>query len=248
MSRVMVVTGGSRGIGAATVLLAARKGYAVCFSYGDSVARANEVVATAAAAGGRALAVQADMATEAGVMQLFEICDREFGTLDVLVNNAGITGPIRRLANIDVATLHAVFELNVVGYFLASREAVRRMSTASGGKGGAIVNVSSRAADLGGAGEWIHYAASKGATDTLTMGLAREVGREGIRVTAVRPGLIDTELHAMAGAPDRLERLTGGVPMGRPGSAEEVAETILWLASPEASYISGTLVEVSGGR
>ena len=248
MSRVMIVTGGSRGIGAATVLLAVRQGYAVCFSYAGETARANAVVKAVAKAGGNALAVQADMATEAGVVKLFDECDRSFGAPDVLVNNAGITGPVRRLADIDAATLREVFDVNVIGYFIAAREAVRRMSTARSGRGGAIVNVSSRAAEIGGPGEWVHYAASKGATDTLTVGLAREVGAEGIRVNAVRPGLIDTEIHAAAGLPDRLERLAGGVPMGRAGTAEEVAEAILWLASPQASYVNGTLVEVGGGR
>lgn len=230
MSKVMIVTGGSRGIGAATVVLAANQGYDVCFSYAGNTKRANDVVAAAQGAGGRVLAVQADMSTDAGVRKLFEACDAEFGKPDALVNNAGTTGPIRKVADIDADTLRAVFELNVTGYFLAAREAIRRMSTARGGTGGAIVNVSSRAAPLGGGGEWVHYAASKGATDTFTIGLAREVGAEGIRVNAVRPGLIDTELHAAAGAPDRLTRLMSGVPMGRAGSAEEVAETILWLA------------------
>jgi NAD(P)-dependent dehydrogenase (short-subunit alcohol dehydrogenase family) len=248
MSRVMIVTGGSRGIGAATVLLAAGSGYSVCFSYVGNTARAEGVVAAVEAAGGRAIGVQADMATEAGIAKLFETCDREYGKLDVLVNNAGTTGPIRRVADIDAASLRQVLELNVLGYFLAAREAIRRMSSAHGGKGGAIVNVSSRAAELGGAGEWVHYAASKGATDTFTQGLAREVGREGIRVNAVRPGLIETELHASAGAPDRLERLAGGVPFGRAGTADEVAQTIVWLASPQASYVSGALVDVSGAR
>jgi NAD(P)-dependent dehydrogenase (short-subunit alcohol dehydrogenase family) len=248
MSRVMIVTGGSRGIGAATVLLAARSGYAVCFSYVGNTARADGVVEAVEAAGGRALGVQADMSTEAGIVRLFETCDRAYGTLDVLVNNAGMTGPMRRVADIDAASLRQVFELNVVGYFIAAREAIRRMSTAAGGRGGAIVNVSSRAAELGGAGEWVHYAASKGATDTFTQGLAREAGREGIRVNAVRPGLIETELHAAAGAPDRLERLVGGVPIGRPGTADEVAQTIVWLASPDASYVSGALLDVSGAR
>jgi NAD(P)-dependent dehydrogenase (short-subunit alcohol dehydrogenase family) len=247
-SRVMIVTGGSRGIGAATVVLAANQGYDVCFSYAGNTKRANDVVAAAQGAGGRVLAVQADMSTDAGVRKLFEACDAEFGKPDVLVNNAGTTGPIRKVADIDADTLRAVFELNVTGYFLAAREAIRRMSTERGGKGGTIVNVSSRAAPLGGGGEWVHYAASKGATDTFTIGLAREVGAEGIRVNAVRPGLIDTELHAAAGAPDRLTRLMSGVPMGRAGSAEEVAETILWLAGPQSSYVSGALVDVSGAR
>jgi NAD(P)-dependent dehydrogenase (short-subunit alcohol dehydrogenase family) len=248
MSKVMIVTGGSRGIGAATVVLAANQGYDVCFSYAGNTKRANDVVAAAKGAGGRVLAVQADMSTDAGVRKLFEACDTEFGKPDALVNNAGTTGPIRKVADIDADTLRAVFELNVTGYFLAAREAIRRMSTARGGTGGAIVNVSSRAAPLGGGGEWVHYAASKGATDTFTIGLAREVGAEGIRVNAVRPGLIDTELHAAAGAPDRLTRLMSGVPMGRAGSAEEVAETILWLAGPQSSYVSGALVDVSGAR
>lgn len=247
-ARVMIVTGGSRGIGAATVRLAASAGWSVCFSYGSSTEDARALVAEVSDAGGRALAVQADMATEAGVLALFAVCDRDFGAPDALVNNAGITGPIRRVADIDPDTLRRVFDLNVTGYFLAAREAVRRMSTAHGGRGGAIVNVSSRAAPLGGGGEWVHYAASKGATDTFTIGLSREVGAEGIRVNAVRPGLIDTELHAAAGAPDRLERLMGGVPMGRAGSAAEVAETILWLAGPQASYVSGALIDVSGAR
>lgn len=247
-SRVMIVTGGSRGIGAATVVLAANQGYDVCFSYAGNTKRANDVVAAAQGAGGRVLAVQADMSTDAGVRKLFEACDAEFGKPDVLVNNAGTTGPIRKVADIDADTLRAVFELNVTGYFLTAREAIRRMSTERGGKGGTIVNVSSRAAPLGGGGEWVHYAASKGATDTFTIGLAREVGAEGIRVNAVRPGLIDTELHAAAGAPDRLTRLMSGVPMGRAGSAEEVAETILWLAGPQSSYVSGALVDVSGAR
>ncbi len=247
-SGVMIVTGGSRGIGAATVALAARHGYSVCFSYADNTARAQQVVESAKAIGARALAVKADMATEAGVVELFDQCDRAFGAPDVLVNNAGRTGPFRRVADIDVQTLRSVFDLNLIGYFIASREAIRRMSTTRGGRGGAIVNVSSRAAALGGAGEWVHYAASKGGTDTLTVGLAREVAAEGIRVNGVRPGLIDTELHAAAGAPDRVERLVGSVPMGRAGSSEEVAEAILWLASPAASYVTGTLVDVSGSR
>ncbi|MCM5569910.1 SDR family oxidoreductase [Burkholderiaceae bacterium FT117] len=248
MNKVMIVTGGSRGIGAATVVLAASHGYDVCFSYAGNTARANEVAAAGRATGRRVLAVQADMATDEGVKALFAACDAEFGPPDALVNNAGTTGPIRKVADIDADTLRAVFELNVTGYFLAAREAIRRMSTARGGKGGAIVNVSSRAAPLGGGGEWVHYAASKGATDTFTIGLSREVGAEGIRVNAVRPGLIDTELHAAAGAPDRLTRLMSGVPMGRAGSAEEVAETILWLAGPQSSYVSGALVDVSGAR
>ncbi len=248
MSRVMIVTGASRGIGAATVQLAAKAGYAICFSYGADQESAKKVVAQAEQAGAKVLAVQADMATEEGVMKLFAACDEAFGKPDVLVNNAGITGGISRLADLTADDLRRVLDINILGYFIASREAVRRMSTALGGKGGAIVNVSSRAAVLGGPGEFVHYGASKGATDTLTIGLAREVGAEGIRVNAVRPGLIETEIHALAGAPDRVQRLMGGVPMGRSGSAEEVAQTIIWLASDGASYVSGALLDVSGGR
>lgn len=247
-TRVMIVTGGSRGIGAATVRRAAREGYAVCFSYGSRTDSAQALAAEIASTGGKALAVQADMSNEAGVLALFEACDQAFGAPDALVNNAGTTGPIRRVADIDPATLRQVFDLNVTGYFLAAREAVRRMSTEHGGRGGSIINVSSRAAALGGGGEWVHYAASKGATDTFTLGLSRELGAEGIRVNAVRPGLIDTELHAAAGAPDRVSRLMAGVPMGRAGSADEVAETIVWLAGPQASYVSGALIDVSGAR
>ena len=247
-TRVMIVTGGSRGIGAATVRRAVRHGYAVCFSYGSRTDSAEALVAEVESTGGRAIAVRADMASEDGVLALFEACDKTFGAPDALVNNAGTTGPIRRVADIDPATLRQVFDLNVTGYFLAAREAIRRMSTSHGGRGGSIVNVSSRAAPLGGGGEWVHYAASKGATDTFTIGLSREVGADGIRVNAVRPGLIDTELHAAAGAPDRLDRLVSGVPMGRAGSADEVADTIVWLAGPQASYVSGALIDVSGAR
>lgn len=246
--QVMIVTGGSRGIGAATVRLAVRHGHAVCFSYLGSAGHASALVSELEAGGGRVLAVQADMASEAGVCALFEACDQAFGAPDSLVNNAGITGPVRRVADIDTDTLRAVFDLNVSGCFLAAREAIRRMSRARGGRGGAIVNVSSRAAQLGGSGEWVHYAASKGAVDTLTIGLARELGAEGIRVNAVRPGLIDTEIHASAGLPGRLQQLVGGVPMARAGLAEEVAETIVWLAGPQASYVSGALLDVGGGR
>ncbi|HSP23609.1 MAG TPA: SDR family oxidoreductase [Saliniramus sp.] len=248
MSKVMIVTGGSRGIGAATVQLAAEAGYAICFSYGASEESARKVVADAEKAGAKIVAVQADMGTEEGILKLFKASDEAFGRLDVLINNAGITGKISRVADLPADELRKVLDINVFGYMLAAREAVKRMSTKLGGDGGAIVNVSSRAAVLGGPGEFVHYGASKGATDTMTIGLAREVGAEGIRVNAVRPGLIETEIHALAGAPDRVERLLGGVPMGRSGSAKEVAETIMWLASEGSSYVSGALLDVSGGR
>jgi NAD(P)-dependent dehydrogenase (short-subunit alcohol dehydrogenase family) len=244
----MIVTGGSRGIGAATARLAGQRGYHVCVGYNASEARARAVVDDVLRSGARAIAVKADMAREDDAKRLFETCDRELGVLDVLVNNAGTTGPIRQVADIDAATLRTVLGINVIGYFLCAREAIRRMAVNRGGKGGSIVNVSSRASELGGATEWVHYAASKGATDSFTIGLAREVGADGIRVNAVRPGLIETEIHAAAGAPDRVARLAGGIPMRRAGSAEEVAETILWLASDQAAYVSGALVDVSGAR
>lgn len=248
MSRVMIVTGGGRGIGAATVLAAARVGDAVCFSYASDDARASEVVAAGEAAGARVLAVRADMATEAGVLALFEACDRAFGPVDVLVNNAGISGRLGPVADLTAEDINRVLRLNAGGFLLAAREAVRRMARSRGGRGGVIVNVSSRAAELGGAGEWVHYAASKGATDTMTRGLAREVAADGIRVNAVRPGLIETEIHAAAGAPDRVTRLSPHIPAGRAGTADEVAAAILWLASDAASYVSGALLDVSGAR
>lgn len=248
MGKVMIVTGGSRGIGAATVQLAAEAGYAVCFSYGASEEAARQVAEEAGKTGAKILPVRADMATEAGVMHLFQACDEAFGAPDALVNNAGITGKVGHVADLSANELRKVLDINVFGYFIAAREAVRRMSTKRGGKGGTIVNVSSRAAVLGGPGEFVHYGASKGATDTMTIGLAREVGAEGIRVNAVRPGLIETDIHALAGSPDRVERLMGGVPMGRSGSAREVAETIVWLAGEGSSYVSGALLDVSGGR
>ncbi|WP_108660912.1 SDR family oxidoreductase [Acuticoccus kandeliae] len=248
MPQVMIVTGGSRGIGAATILHAVNAGYDVAFSYGADDAGAQKVVAAAEARNGRILAVKADMGTEAGVLELFAACDGAFGAPNVLVNNAGITGHIVRVADMTADDIRRLFDINVLGVFLASREAVRRMSTALGGQGGAIVNISSRAATLGGAGEWVHYGASKGAVDTMTIGLAREVAREGIRVNAIRPGLIDTEIHARGGAPERLEKLIPGVPMGRAGTADEVAEAVMWLASDAASYVTGSFIEVTGGR
>lgn len=248
MGKALIVTGSSRGIGAATARLAAARGYHVCINCHHSAAAADALADEIAAAGGRAIVVPADMAREEDILRLFETCDRELGALAGLVNNAGITGPVRRVAEIDRDSLRQVLEINVIGAFLCAREAVKRLSTRSGGAGGAIVNVSSRASELGGANEWVHYGASKGAIDSLTAGLAKEVAGEGIRVNAVNPGLIDTEIHARAGLPDRLERLLHQVPMGRPGSAEEVAETILWLLSDAASYVTGITVPISGGR
>jgi len=244
----MLVTGGARGIGAATALMAAARGYDLCLGYRAEAARAEAVAAAAAQAGARVEPVQADLGSEAGVTHLFTALDRAFGRLDVLVNNAGTVGEAARLADVAGETIAEVLAVNVAGALLCAREAVRRMSRARGGRGGSIVTVSSRAAALGGAGEWVHYAASKGAVDAFTIGLAREVAAEGIRVNAVSPGLIDTEIHARAGMPDRIGRLAPGVPMGRAGTPEEVAEAILWLASDAASFVTGAVLPVCGGR
>ena len=244
----LVVTGASRGIGAAVAALAGARGYAVAVGFRDDATSAGEVVAAIRSAGGTALAVRADVADEDDVVGLFAAAEEQLGPLAGLVNNAGITGPLTRLESLAAADLAAVLAVNVGGAILCAREAVRRMSTQRGGSGGAIVNVSSRAAHLGGAGEWVHYAASKGAIDTLTVGLAREVAADGIRVNAVAPGLIATGLHAAAGAPDRLERLAPGIPLQRPGTPAEVAEAVLWLMSAEAAYLTGAILPVSGGR
>jgi len=248
MSSVLVITGGSRGIGAASARLAARRGYDVAISYRSERKAAERVVAAIEKEGRRGLAVQGNVALETDVIRLFDETERALGRPQGVVNNAGIVGMASPLADVPLATLCEVFDVNVLGAFLVAREAVRRMSTARGGKGGAIVNLSSMAAFLGGPGEFIHYGASKGAIETLTIGLSREVAREGIRVNAVAPGLIDTEIHASAGLADRLERMAPLVPMGRAGSAEEVAEAILWLLSDAASYVTGTSLRVSGGR
>lgn len=242
---VMLVTGGNRGIGAATARLAAAAGYAVAITYREREADAAQVVADVERAGARALAVPADVGDEASVLRLFEAVER-FGPLAVLVNNAGVTGGVSRLADLGLEQLEQVLRVNVVGAFLCAREAVRRMSTARGGRGGAIVNVSSGAAQQGSAGVWVHYAATKGALDTMTVGLAKEVAAEGIRVNAVRPGIIDTEIHA-ARHPQQLGSMARAIPMGRIGRPDEIAHTILWLASPEASYVTGALLDARGG-
>lgn len=248
MSEVMIVTGGSRGIGAATARLAGERGYDVCVNYHRDADAAAAVVADVEKAGRRAIAVAGDMGSEQDVLNLFETSDAELGRPKVLVNNAGILSTQSRVEDLTVERLERIFAVNITGAFLCAREAVRRMSTSKGGDGGAIVNVSSAAARLGGPNEYVDYAASKGAMDTMTIGLSIEVAQEGIRVNAVRPGLIYTDIHASGGEAGRVDRLKGNVPMQRGGSAEEVARVILWLASDEASYTTGTFVECSGGR
>jgi NAD(P)-dependent dehydrogenase (short-subunit alcohol dehydrogenase family) len=248
MRQVMIVTGGSQGIGEAVARLAAARGYAVALTYQSNQAMAEAVVADIEGAGGTAIAVRTEMADEASILALFRTVDSEFGPITAVVNNAGTPGPMGTIDTVTGPVLDMVLAVNVRGPFLMIREAVVRMATDRGGAGGAIVNISSRAAALGGAGEWIHYAASKGALDSLTVGASKELAMRGIRVNAVSPGLIQTDLHARAGLPDRLTRLVGGVPMGRVGSTDEVATAVLWLLSPEASYITGVIVPISGGR
>jgi NAD(P)-dependent dehydrogenase (short-subunit alcohol dehydrogenase family) len=245
MSKVMLVTGGGRGIGAATALLAAQRGYAVAVNYlkdGDSAQRVVGQI------GKNAIAVAGDVASEADVVRMFKTVDDKLGRLAVLVNNAGIVDRGSRVELMSAERIQRMLAVNVTGSFLCAREAVKRMSTRHGGKGGAIVNLSSAAARLGSPGEYVDYAASKGAIDTFTIGLAKELGAEGIRVNAVRPGVIRTEIHATSGDAGRVERIGGAAPLQRAGEAEEVARTILWLASDEASYITGALLDVSGGR
>lgn len=248
MKKIVCVTGGSRGIGAATAKLAGARGYAVCISYLKNAAAAESVVAEIKERGGEALAVQADVGVESDVMRLFGEIDAKLGRVTALVNNAGILEQQTRIEGIDAARLQRVFATNVFGSFLCSREAVRRMSTSHGGAGGSIVNVSSRASQLGSGKEYIDYAATKGAVDTLTLGLAKEVALDGIRVNAIRAGIISTEMHASGGEPNRVERVKKVIPMQRGGEPDEVAKAILWLLSDEASYTTGAFLDVSGGR
>jgi len=247
-SGTLIVTGASRGIGASIARLAGERGYAVAVNFATGEAEARAIVAEINSAGGVAYPVQADVSREEDVVRLFETAEGELGPLKALVNNAAITGGFSRVESVSAKTLTQVMAVNVTGAFLCAREAVRRMSTRHGGDGGAIVNVSSRAARIGSAGEWVHYAASKGAIDSFTIGLAREVATEGIRVNAVAPGLIETGLHAANGAPNRLERLASTIPMQRAGVPLEVAEGVLWLLSPAASYTTGAILEIGGGR
>ena len=248
MDKVMVVTGGGRGIGAATARLGAQRGYTVAINYRSNREAANSLVEEIRSKGSKAIAVAGDVALEAEVLRLFETVDRQLGRVTALVNNAGIVDRGTRVEHMGAERIARMLAVNVTGSFLCAREAVKRMSTRHGGPGGAIVNLSSIAARLGGAGEYVDYAASKGAIDTFTVGLAKEVGPEGLRVNAVRPGIIRTEIHLASGDPARVERIGATAPLQRPGEAEEVARAIVWLLSDEASYMTGALVDVTGGR
>jgi NAD(P)-dependent dehydrogenase (short-subunit alcohol dehydrogenase family) len=245
----LIVTGGGRGIGAAISRLAAAQGYSVAINYFSDANAANQLVQEISGAGGRAAAIRADVGSEPDILRLFETAEKNLGPLCALVNNAGITGgAFARVDSVEASVLARVMAVNVTGAFLCAREAVRRLSTKHGGRGGAIVNISSRAAELGSAGEWVHYAASKAAINTLTIGLAREVATEGIRVNAVSPGLVDTDIHAASGDPGRLARLISTIPLGRPGLPQEIAEGVLWLLSPAASFVTGSILQITGGR
>lgn len=248
MDKVLLVTGGSRGIGAATALLAARQGWAVAVNFRGNSLAADEVVRSIRASGGTAVTVQADVADEAQVLRMFEKLDAKLGRLTGLVNNAGVVDVTARVEDMSVARWKRMFDINVIGSMLCAREAVRRMGTRHGGEGGSIVNLSSAAARLGAPGQYVDYAAAKGAIDAFTIGLAKEVAGDGIRVNAVRPGLIETEIHASGGIPDRVNLLKHQVPMQRGGTADEVAQAIVWLLSDAASYTTMSLIDVSGGR
>jgi NAD(P)-dependent dehydrogenase (short-subunit alcohol dehydrogenase family) len=248
MNKILIVTGGSRGIGAATGRLAAQRGYAVCVNYLGNERAANSVVRDIVSAGGTAIAVPADVSIEADVLRLFKTVDDSLGKVTALVNNVGIVEQQMRVENMDAARLNRVLAVNVTASFLCAREAIRRMSTKRGGSGGAIVNVSSVAARLGSPDEYVDYAAAKAAIDAFTIGLAKEVATEGIRVNAVRPGVVYTDIHASGGEPNRVERVKDYVPMKRGGQPDEIARAILWLLSEEASYSTGAILDVSGGR
>lgn len=245
---VVLVTGGSRGIGAAVCLGAAKAGWSVVVNYASNAQAADAVVAAIRLGGGSAIAVKGDVGSDADIKSIFAAADKAFGRLDGLVNNAGIVGPTQRVDEMSVERLERMFRINVTGSILCAGEAVRRMSTRHGGKGGVIVNISSVAAELGSPAQYVDYAASKGAIDTFTIGLAREVATEGVRVNAVRPGIIDTEIHASGGLPDRARDLASTIPVQRPGTAEEVADAVLYLLSDKATYVTGAILNVSGGR
>jgi NAD(P)-dependent dehydrogenase (short-subunit alcohol dehydrogenase family) len=246
--KVLLVTGGSRGIGAAICRLAAKAGYRVAINYASNETAASALVAEIKASGGEAIAIKGDVGNEADVLDMFAAVDAAFGRLDAFVNNAGVVDMKARVDEMSAFRLERMMRINVVGAILCAREAVKRMSSLHGGVGGAIVNISSAAATLGSPGEYVDYAASKGAIDTFTIGLAKEVATEGVRVNAVRPGIIDTEIHASGGQPDRIVAIRGLVPMKREGKAEEVAHAVIWLLSDEASYTTGSILNVSGGR
>ena len=248
MSKVLLVTGGSRGIGAATALLAATQGYAVAVNFAANSLAADEVVRQIRASGGTAITVQGDVSVEADVLNMFKKVDARLGRLTALVNNAGVVDVANRVDAMSMARLQRMFAVNVLGSFVCACEAVKRMSTLHGGAGGGIVNVSSAAARLGAPGQYVDYAAAKGAIDTFTVGLAKEVAQEGIRVNAVRPGIIDTEIHASGGLPDRARDLAPLVPLQRAGTAHEVAESIVWLLGEKSSYTTGSIIDVAGGR
>jgi len=248
MGNIAIVTGAGRGIGAAIAKLLGSNGYSVAVNYARDKDAAQSVVDHLASAGARAVAIQGDVSREPDVLRLFETTERELGPIDALVNNAAITGGFARVEDIGGAALAQMLAVNITGTILCAREAVRRMSTRRGGSGGAIVNISSIAARTGGSGEWVHYAASKGAVNTFTIGLAREVATEGIRVNAVAPGLVETDLHAANGEPGRIARLSPSIPMQRAGTPEEIAQGVLWLLSNAASYTTGTILEIGGGR
>jgi NAD(P)-dependent dehydrogenase (short-subunit alcohol dehydrogenase family) len=248
LKRVLLITGGSRGIGAATALLAAQDGWAVAVNYANNQAAANQVVQAIAQTGGQAIAVQGDVADEAQIARLFATVDQQLGRVTGLVNNAGVVDVTARVEDMSWQRLERMMRINVLGTFACAKEAIRRMSTRHGGQGGVIVNLSSVAARLGAPAQYVDYAASKGAIDTFTVGLAKELATENIRVNAVRPGVIDTDIHASGGLPNRARDLAPQIPMQRPGTAEETAQAIVWLLSDKASYVTGTCLDVTGGR
>ncbi|MCB1497676.1 MAG: SDR family oxidoreductase [Bauldia sp.] len=248
MSKAIVVTGGARGIGAAAVRLSARRGWSVIFSYRNDDAAAEKTTAEAEAGGGKAIAVKSDSSREDEVIALFDQAIEAFGPIDGVVNNAGILSPMSPIADMTADRMRHIFDVNILGSYFTAREAARRMSTSRGGRGGSIVNLSSAAAKLGAPNQHVDYAGSKGAMESMTIGLCKELGPEGIRVNAIRPGLILTDMHASGGDPGRAERLAANVPMQRPGTADEVGEAIVWLLSDSASYVSGAILDVTGGR